>query len=376
MRYIFIILFFLLPSTHAFCAPDLFNVAVGDAQINQQNFDTIINQTSKNAIFNWQNLDLLQHERLIFNQPNQNSLAINRVINNSFPSFIDGQIIANGSLVFINPNGIMFGNNSIINAHNVLATTNFMDDMDLNDGNQEIVFDDGLSNASINLLGSLRVSENGNIILSAKNINWAGYADGYKNNLSLLNVGGFTIDLSNGLDILNLTLTAGNIDVLSADTKTNHGNISIVSGGDINISNSVLNAGEGDVQIQAGNRLTIDQSIIQSSGGNILLQSFNQDIDMSDSIVASVGNNGDIVIQANQFFDSNNCIETAPNNCLNGINFDPDTIRLARERERLNAINVETRTLERALNNNFDALSIELSDTNISITDGELDEDE
>lgn len=353
MRYFILILLCALMTTRAFAAPDLFNVAVGDAQINQQNFDTIINQSSNIAILNWQNLDLAINERLIFQQPNQNSLAINRIINNSFPSVVDGEIIANGSLIFINPNGILFGQNSYIDAHNFFATTDNTFDVDASDGNNDILFNIPTQFARlIEMNGRIKVSDNGKIIISSDTINWNGTILGYKNNLLLTNADDITLDLSGGLNILNLTLSAGSIDIINADTASNHGDIDIASGGNITFQNSSLNSGEGDINIQSGNDIYIAQSIIQSTGGAITLESLNNTY-MNDSIVASIGKNAEVTISASQTLGSNNCVQTSIDSCLNGIEFQDDPIRLNREKKREDAILFESNSINKILKNNF-----------------------
>ncbi|MCQ4438565.1 filamentous hemagglutinin N-terminal domain-containing protein, partial [Clostridioides difficile] len=59
-------------------------------------------------ITNWQDFSVANGERLSFNQPNSQSLALNRVIGNN-GSRIDGQISAHGRVFLVNPNGVLFG---------------------------------------------------------------------------------------------------------------------------------------------------------------------------------------------------------------------------------------------------------------------------
>lgn len=375
MRYFALILLFFLMTTRAFAAPDLFNVAVGDAQISQQNFDTIINQSSNIAILNWQNLDLVINERLIFQQPNQNSLAINRIVNNSFSSVIDGKVIANGSLMFINPNGILFGQNSYINAHNFLATTDNIFDADASDGNNNILFNIPTQfSRLIEMNGGIKVSDNGKIIISSDTVNWNGTILGYQNNLLLANADDITLDLSGGLNILNLTLSGGSIDIINADTASNHGDINIASGGNITFQNSSLNSGEGDINIQSGNDIRIQQSIIQSTGGAIELESVNNTY-IDDSIVASIGKNAEVTISASQTLGSNNCVQTSLDGCFNGIEFQEDKIRINREKERANTIKIESNSINKILKNNFSISQNSTDEQNLLYEDG-LDEEE
>jgi filamentous hemagglutinin family protein len=375
MRYFILISLCVWMTTRAYATPDLLNVPIGQAQINQQNLDTIINQTSNIAVLNWQNLDLAINERLIFQQPNQNSLAINRIVNTSFYSFVDGKIIANGSLMFINPNGIIFGQNSYIDVHNFLATTDDIFDSDVDDGNNTILFNIPTEfSRLIEMNGGIKVSDNGKIIISSDTINWNSTILGYKNNINLLNADDIFIDLSGGLGILNLTLSAGSVDILNTDTASNHGDIDMASGGNINIRNSRLNSGEGDINIQSGNDIYIEQSIIQSTGGIIELESLNNTY-INDSIVASIGKNAEITISASQTLGSNNCVQTSIDGCFNGIEFQEDPIRINREKKRADAILLEANSINKILKNNFSISQNSIDEQNLLYEDG-LDEEE
>ena len=74
---------------------------LGTSQLN-------ITQGSQNAIINWQSFSINAGETTNFIQPNQNSIALNRVVGVD-PSAIYGTLSANGGVIVVNQNGIVVG---------------------------------------------------------------------------------------------------------------------------------------------------------------------------------------------------------------------------------------------------------------------------
>jgi len=56
------------------------NVIAGDAQINRAGNVMNIDQSSNKAIINWQEFNVGQDARVIFNQPDANAASLNRVL--------------------------------------------------------------------------------------------------------------------------------------------------------------------------------------------------------------------------------------------------------------------------------------------------------
>ncbi|MBS2034619.1 filamentous hemagglutinin N-terminal domain-containing protein, partial [bacterium] len=79
-------------------------------------------QQSPSAIVNWNQFSVGANEMVRFLQPGQSAVILNRVVGQN-PSDILGQIQANGAVWLINPNGILFGPGSQINAGSFLAST-------------------------------------------------------------------------------------------------------------------------------------------------------------------------------------------------------------------------------------------------------------
>ena len=85
----------LVVASNLYGAPTGGTVVSGTATISQNANTTNINQSSNKAIINWQDFSIKSNETVNFNQPNVNSITLNRVIGNE-KSIIDGALNANG----------------------------------------------------------------------------------------------------------------------------------------------------------------------------------------------------------------------------------------------------------------------------------------
>jgi filamentous hemagglutinin family protein len=104
--------------------PDGAVVVNGAANVQGQGTDkVVVNQMTDKAVINWNTFNIGANEAAQFNQPNANSVILNRVTGGLGPSLIDGTLTANGRVFLINRDGMLFGRNSVINTAGFLATT-------------------------------------------------------------------------------------------------------------------------------------------------------------------------------------------------------------------------------------------------------------
>ena len=81
-----------------------------------------IAQASQHAIINWQQFNIAPNEVTRFIQPNVQAIALNRIFDQN-PSQIFGSLQANGTVILLNPNGIMFGPNAQVNVGGLIASS-------------------------------------------------------------------------------------------------------------------------------------------------------------------------------------------------------------------------------------------------------------
>ena len=105
------------------------NIASGSATITQNSNQLTINQATDKLITNWSTFNIGKDATVQFNQPSSTSSALNRV-NSSDPSYIFGNLKANGQVILINQSGVIFGNGSRVDAGGIVASTLNIKDTD------------------------------------------------------------------------------------------------------------------------------------------------------------------------------------------------------------------------------------------------------
>ncbi len=81
-----------------------------------------ITQASQRAIINWQQFNIAPHEVTQFIQPNIRAIALNRIFDQN-PSQIFGTLRANGTVILLNPNGVVFGPTAQVNVGGLIASS-------------------------------------------------------------------------------------------------------------------------------------------------------------------------------------------------------------------------------------------------------------
>ena len=161
---------FLVIPAHAYAEPQGGFVTGGSAGIQQSGTATTINQSSDRAIIRWDSFDLNSSESVRFVQPRTSSITVNRIRDNK-PSQIDGRISANGNIVLMNPNGVVFGATSTVDVGGLVATTSDLEDDNAFLGGGAVKFTKpGNPNAKIINNGSMTVREGGLVGLVAPNV--------------------------------------------------------------------------------------------------------------------------------------------------------------------------------------------------------------
>jgi len=89
-------------------------VSAGEAVIVQNGNEITIHQTSQRAVINWSTFNLSEDVKVNLIQPNGGATLIR--VNDDNPTRIDGVINSNAKVVFVNPNGFVFGKSARITA--------------------------------------------------------------------------------------------------------------------------------------------------------------------------------------------------------------------------------------------------------------------
>ena len=145
-------------------------VSAGSASIATSGNTLTVNQTSNKAVIDWRGFDIGAGETTQFVQPGSTSIALNRVNSNS-ASRIDGNLTANGNVIIVNQNGVLFGGGAKVDVNGLVASTADIDNNKFMNSTGALTFDKaGNPNAVIANAGQITAKEAGLVGLVAPNV--------------------------------------------------------------------------------------------------------------------------------------------------------------------------------------------------------------
>ncbi len=114
----FILLFYLL---QGFCNPTHPILESGKADFIHPSTNTLLIKASDGAIIRWEDFSIQPHELTRFIQPSKHAWVLNRVTGNHLSEIL-GQLEANGQVMLLNPHGILFGKDALVEVGGLIAT--------------------------------------------------------------------------------------------------------------------------------------------------------------------------------------------------------------------------------------------------------------
>ena len=140
-------------------------VAAGQASITKSSVTTtVVNQASQNVIVNWETFNVNTNETVNFNQPNNQSQALNRIFDQN-PSQILGSINANGRVLLINPNGVFFNATASVDVGSLTASGLDISDSDFMNGKHHFINPNGAEGGLVVNKGLIQASTGGSVTL-------------------------------------------------------------------------------------------------------------------------------------------------------------------------------------------------------------------
>ncbi|AGH98743.1 right-handed parallel beta-helix repeat-containing protein [Micavibrio aeruginosavorus] len=105
-------------------------IVAGSATMDRPDASTLnINQNTDRVVINWDSFNIGSNAKTEFFQPNSGSLAVNRVTGrNSDPTQILGTLKANGRVMVLDRNGVVFGAGSRVDVGGIVASTGDVND--------------------------------------------------------------------------------------------------------------------------------------------------------------------------------------------------------------------------------------------------------
>ena len=226
-------------------------VTSGSATISQPNTTTLnINQSTNQAIINWNSFSVGHGDTVNFNQPSSSSATLNRVIG-STPSWIAGAINAPGTVLLVNPNGIEITKSGVINAGSFAASTLNIKDSDFLSGHYTFSGNGGSAGVINN--GRINVSDGG----------FAALLGGQATNSGVISARLGTVALGAG-ELITLDLS-GDGFLSVAVPSSQLGNLVSANGALVN-NKGKINANGGTVFLSAATAANILRNAVNVGG--------------------------------------------------------------------------------------------------------------
>ena len=178
----------------AFANPTGGSVSAGSASIASSGSTLTVTQSSSKAVINWGTFNIAQNETTDFVQPSSSSITLNR-INDINPSTIAGNLDANGQIILINPNGVLFTGTAQVDVGGITATTANISDTNFMAGNFRFNQPGSPTGAIVNE-GSITVEQAGLASLVAPTVVNDGVITATLGKINLASGDVFTLDLA------------------------------------------------------------------------------------------------------------------------------------------------------------------------------------
>jgi filamentous hemagglutinin family protein len=247
------------------------------------------------AIVNWSSFNIAADETVSVLQPNQESLLVNRVTGwcvTACHSAIDGRLTANGRIMLINANGILFGAGATVDVNAFVASSiDFTNEVLMSNGAITSRTSSNPNGFVINN-GSITVTS-GLAALVAPGVENNGFITAKTGHVALASGKRYTVDftgdgliqLALGTDMETSALVAGPHGTLQA-AVANRGTI-IADGGSVLLSARAAKAVMDNVIDMTG---TVQARAVSSIGGRIVLHGGDENwVEVTGTLDASGG---------------------------------------------------------------------------------------
>ena len=124
---VMVLLAMVLGGTAVQAMPSGGDIRSGQGSISQDGKNMTVLQNSDRMAIDWTKFDIAKDETVRYAQPDRNAISLNRVTGGQ-QSVIAGNLNANGNVVLVNPNGVVFTKNSSVDVGGLVASTARLND--------------------------------------------------------------------------------------------------------------------------------------------------------------------------------------------------------------------------------------------------------
>jgi filamentous hemagglutinin family protein len=238
-------------------------VTAGTATIGTSGSAMTVTQTSQRAIIDWSSFNIGNGASVTFAQPGASSIAVSR----SGPAAnIDGALTANGHLLILSPNGVLFGANARVNVGGLIASTGNINDNQFMNGVDGSFAITGATSGTVSNQGVITVSGAGLAAFVAPSVSNSGTIHATAGRIMLASAQAATMTIAmNGLYEIAIDRGIANGTLVNTGTLTTgtaSGSIVLSALDAANVVSGTINL-EG---VQQANRIEVH-------GGHVVLKS-------------------------------------------------------------------------------------------------------
>ncbi|MEY4923128.1 MAG: hypothetical protein RLY17_1845, partial [Pseudomonadota bacterium] len=304
-------------------------IVVGQAVLDVNNTTLTVMQQSDKLAINWGSFDIAQGNSVIYNQPGQQSIALNRVLGRD-ASQIYGNLKANGQVFLLNPNGILFGKGAQVDVGGLVASTKSMSNNDFIAGCYTLT--SLKSEGQVINQANLRTTAGGYIALVGQQVDnqGSGIINTPQGKVALASGSRVTLNLDHG-SLLGVQVQGEQVTTLLKNgglIQADGGVIQLTARGKEMLMNTVIdNTGilqahglsekNGVIYLDGGSEGVVrqqnlmDVSSSEGYGGNVILQSEKIHLVAGSKIDAHGGAGGGKVLVGGSWQGKNNRIKNA-----------------------------------------------------------------
>ena len=187
--------------------PVLSSIVNGAVTVTQSGNTETVNQSSQQAIINWNSFNISSHQTTNFVQPNSSAVALNHINPSQGASQIFGTLKSNGTIILVNGAGINFASGANVNVGGLIASTSDISNSNFLAGNYTFDIPTTYSNAAIVNSGKIIAAANGLVALIGQNVTNNGSITASLGSVVLATGSTFTLNFS-GDDLINFSVNS------------------------------------------------------------------------------------------------------------------------------------------------------------------------
>ncbi|MBK7362353.1 MAG: right-handed parallel beta-helix repeat-containing protein [Micavibrio sp.] len=250
---------------------------------------TDITQNTQLYVGTSANLDIPEGHHVNINQASSNYLFVAKAAPDADPTFILGNLTADGRVIIIDRNGVFHGPSPVIDVAGIIETTDNIDIADLRANEFDQYEITNITEGAINLNGTISVSDAGLAAFVAPSVSNAGVINATMGKVALASGETVTLDLY-GDDLVEVAVPGNVADALvenSGSINANGGVVQITAAQAKDVVDNIINVSG-----------IVDVSSVSTQGGKIVLSGGSSGkVAVSGTMNASGTNGGTIDVR-------------------------------------------------------------------------------